>query len=177
MLRRLPQGVPGSLRCRANCGEVQEIQHEVRRLLLQSSLSSELPGNNNPTQPHWLTSLLLPRMPRLLVGAMLGVSSSQETSSVVFPSVTWSVQRPHSGENVQPSVKDSLATLTAVLPPVLLSVATGRYSVSSLLYLSSLKILLCQLSPDHLILQEKKGVRGWRCGGVRWNSWMLSRTL
>lgn len=57
---------------------------------------------------------------------MLGVKSSQETSSVVFPSVTWSVPRPRSGESVQPSAKDLLATLTAVLQPVLPSVPTGE---------------------------------------------------
>ena len=60
---------------------------------------------------------------------MLGVKSSQETSSVVFPSVTCSVQRPHSGENVPPSAKDLLATRTAVLQPALPSVPTGPYHI------------------------------------------------
>ena len=76
-----------------------------------------------------LVDISPPRMPRLQDGAMLGVKSSQETSNVVFPSVTCSVQRPHSGENVRPSAKDLLATRTAVLQPALPNVPTGPYHI------------------------------------------------
>ena len=61
---------------------------------------------------------------------MLGVSSSLEPSSVVSPSVTWSVRRPRSGENVPPSAKDLPGTRTAVLQPVLPSVPTNGGEIS-----------------------------------------------
>merc|ERR1712039_537179 len=54
-----------------------------------------------------------------------GASSTLVTSSAASQSATWTVLRPHSGESVQLSVKDSLVTLTAAPQPAPPSVLTG----------------------------------------------------